>query len=171
MVWFADVTIEAHPMIVSNFHGEGIERRFLLAGRALRVPISSNESMCAGLLQEARFRHLLQCRRCVRSTCAIPINPRRSAISSRPSRKRPTNAASGSMASPMQGRHPDQQCGDRRSRLHLHRGSWPIPVCTFSNSPVRRARLPGCLRFNDRRRHETHAQHVGNIRDCADAVP
>ena len=81
-----------------ELHGAGGERRFLLAGRALRRALRQREHG-AGVLQEARLRHLLQCRACARSTCAIPMRPRRSAISFRRSRKRPTSAASGSTAS------------------------------------------------------------------------
>ena len=132
MVWFVDVTVEAHPMVISNFQVPEASGNFCAARRPLRQPLLEREHG-AGILQEDRVHQLLQCRR-PRRRCARPLSPKEigyfipalTAVVRQALRQ-------GERRGSLQDRHPDQQRRDRRSRLHLHRRSRRITGCTSSN--------------------------------------
>ena len=62
MVWFADVTVENRPMMVSNFTVPEASGNFCAARRALRRAFLQREHG-AGVLQEDGVHRLLQRRR------------------------------------------------------------------------------------------------------------
>jgi hypothetical protein len=80
MVWFADISVEGKPM-VSNFSVPEASGDY--CDRGVRFGAhSSNESM-AGVSTRSSPSSSISPAACARSTCAIPISPGRSAISSR----------------------------------------------------------------------------------------
>ena len=93
MVWFADVTIENAADDDLELDGAGGERHVLRARRPLRLAFVEREHG-AGLLQEDGVHRLLQCRRARARHPRSLSSRRRSAISFRRSRQRPTSAAS-----------------------------------------------------------------------------
>ena len=101
MVWFADITIEAHPTIVSNFMVPEASGDFCSRGGRFGAH-SSNESMDADVLQEARLHHLLQRRR-ARGRRARSLRPQGGRLF-----------------------HPGDHRGDRQA---LHPGRGPADSC------------------------------------------
>ena len=59
MVWFADISVEAKPMMVSNFSVPESQRQLLRPRCALRRPFLQRE-YGAGVSQEARLHHLFR---------------------------------------------------------------------------------------------------------------
>ena len=120
MVFFADITVETHPMVVSNFNVREVERQLLLARRPIRRAFLQREHG-AGVLQEARHDRLLQ-RRASRDRCARSLHAEGGrllhSVGDRGDRQA-LRPGRGHRA--LQGGDPDQQRGDRRPRLHLHR--------------------------------------------------
>ncbi len=120
MVWFADVTLEKTPTMVSDLHGARGERPLLRPRRPLRLAFLEREHGTR-LLQEGRHGHLLQRRR-PRDRRAQPL-PAEGDRLLHPGDHRGDRQAlhPGRWQGALQGRDPDQQRRDRRSRLHLHR--------------------------------------------------
>ncbi|MGY4467292.1 hypothetical protein ACVWWK_002974 [Bradyrhizobium sp. LB9.1b] len=112
MVWFADVTTETRPMMISSYTVPEASGQFCLARRALRLAFGEREHG-AGLLQEDGLHRLLQCRgaraRHPRSLSSKgsrllhSVDHERDRQTLHPDRGRRT----------LQGRDPDQQCRDR----------------------------------------------------------
>jgi len=73
MVWFADVTVENRPMMISSFTVPEASGSFCERGRAVRLAFLQREHG-AGLLQEDGVHRLLQCRRS-RARHSRPLPP------------------------------------------------------------------------------------------------
>ncbi|UFX46872.1 hypothetical protein HAP47_0009480 [Bradyrhizobium sp. 41S5] len=131
MVWFADVTTEARPMMISNY--------------TVPRPPARSASAAAG---SARIRRTRAWRRSitrsspsspsstpasVRSTSAIPIIPGKSGTSFPPSQRRPTNAASPSTARTAARSRSRPTMSRPMSAATSTRSTAPTPACTFSN--------------------------------------
>jgi hypothetical protein len=167
LVWFTDITIETHPQVISNFNVREASGNF--CSRVGRFGAhSSNEDMSPVFYKKLTFITFFNAG--VRAVdVRDPYQPKEvgyfiPAITE--------TLHPGIKPAAMQGRDPDQQRGDRRSRLHLHRGSrqhrsarpgsdgrgegdrWPAaalncrmffigePVSTSPEHAVLRARLP-----------------------------
>jgi len=121
MAWFVDVTIGASDGGV-KFPGPGGERQFLRARRPLRHPRVEREHG-AGFLQEDRVSELLQCRRARRRRPRSLSSEGDRLFHSLDHRGDRQALHQSQRRGSLQDRDPDQQCRDRRSRLHLHRRS------------------------------------------------
>ncbi len=120
MVWFADVTVEKLPMMISNYTVKEVERQFLRTGRAVRRALLQREHG-AGVLQEDGLHLLLQRRRS-RARHSRSLSSRRSRLLHSGDHGGDRQALrQDRREGALQGRDPDQQCRDRRARLHLHR--------------------------------------------------
>jgi len=117
MVWFADVTVENRPMMISSY---GSLRRVLRAGRAVRLAFLQREHG-AGLLQEDGVHRLLQRRR-PRARHPRSLSPEGGRLFHSVDHAGDRQAVRHHRRQrALQGRDPDQQCRDRRARLYLCR--------------------------------------------------
>ena len=119
MVWFVDATVGSRPMVVSNFNVREAGGDFCTRGG--RFGAHSAKEHGASLLQQARFRHLVQ-RGSARHRPPRPLQPAGSrllhSVDHRGDRK---TLHQGRGPGPLQDRDPEQQRRDRRARLHLRR--------------------------------------------------
>ena len=118
MVWFVDATIEKHPMVVSNFTVPEASGNFCERGGRFGAH-SSNESMAPVFYKKIAVRDVLQCRRARdRHPQSVPAEGSRllHPVDHRGDRQA---LHQGRRQGPLQDRDPEQQCGDRRPRLHL----------------------------------------------------
>src|SRR5262245_13339487 len=142
IVFFVDVTIESRPMVVSNFSvPEASGTSASAEGASARIPRTRAWRQC--FIRRSSLSPTSM-PACARSTCAIRISRRRSATSSRRSRKRPISAAS---------RSTGWIAARLRSRATMWKpttaviSTWsiaPTPACTFWSSLEKRERSQGC---------------------------
>ena len=120
MVFFADITVETHPMVVSNFNVRESSGNFCSRGGRFGAH-SSNESMAPVFYKKLAMIAFFNAGLRVIDV-RDPYTPTEIAYFI-PSVTEATDKrcvqCRGHRA--LQGRDPDQQCGDRRPRLHLHR--------------------------------------------------
>ena len=120
MVWFADVTVENRPMMISSYTVPEASGNFCERGGRFGSH-SSNESMAPVFYKKMAFIAFFNAG--VRALdIRDPYHPVEvgyfiPSITAATDKRCVTDRRQG----PLQGRDPDQQCRDRRARLHLHR--------------------------------------------------
>ena len=120
MVWFADVTVEKLPMMISNYTVKEASGNFCERGGRFGAH-SSNESMAPVYYKKMAFISFFNAG--VRALdIRDPYHPTEvgyfiPAITAATDKRCVKIDEQGAL----QGRDPDQQCRDRRARLHLHR--------------------------------------------------
>ena len=120
MVWFADITVENRPMMISSYTVPEASGVVLRTGRAVRRAFLQREHG-AGLLQEDGVHILLQCGRArARHSRSLSSHGGRLFHSRDHGGDRQALRQDRRQGS-LQGRDPDQQCRNRRARLYLHR--------------------------------------------------
>ena len=120
MVWFADISIENRPMMVSNWTVPEASGNFCQRGGRFGAH-SSNESMDPVYYKKMAFIAFFNA-----GVRALDIRDPYQSEGGRllhPGDHRQDRQAlrQGRRQGPLQDRHPDQQRRDRRARLHLHR--------------------------------------------------
>ena len=122
MVWFADITVENRPMVVSNWTVPEASGNFCQRGGRFGAH-SSNESMAPVFYKKLAFIAFFNAG--VRALDMRDPYPAEGGRLFHPADHRGDRQAlrQGRRQGPLQGRDPDQQCRDRRPRLHLHRRS------------------------------------------------
>ena len=118
MVWFVDVTIEAHPMVVSNFQVPEASGNFCERGGRFGAH-SSNESMAPVFYKKVAFITYFNAG--VRAVdMRDPYQPEGDRLLHPVDHRGDRQALhQGRRQGPLQGRDPEQQRRDRRPRLHL----------------------------------------------------
>ena len=141
MVWFADVTVENRPMMISSFTVPEASGSFCERGGRFGAH-SSNESMAPVYYKKMAFIAFFNAG--VRALdIRDPYHPKEVGYFI-PS----ITAATDKRCVPIDGkdrckdRDPDQQCRDRRARLHLHRRPRQYRDA-YSGADRRRARVAG----------------------------
>ena len=131
MVWFADITVDNRPMMISSYTVPEASGSFCERGvRSARIPRtrawhrSSTRRWCSSpSLMPA----------CARSTFVIPIIPPKSVISFRRSRRRPTSAASRSTTRTAARSRSRPTMSKPMSAATSTSSTAPTPVCTSWN--------------------------------------
>jgi len=118
MVWFADVSIENRPMIVSNWTAPEVPGNFCQRGGRFGAH-SSNESMAPVYYKKMAFIAWFN-----GGVRALDIRAQRDRLLHPGDHRQDGQALrQGRRQGPLQGRDPDQQRRDRRARPDLHRRS------------------------------------------------
>jgi hypothetical protein len=129
MVWFADVTVENRPMMISNYTVREASGSFCGRGSD-RIPPTRAWRRCF----TRRWRSSPSSTPAsARSTSEIPITRRKWAISFRRSPRRPTSAASRSASRTAAGLRSRPTMSRPTSAVTSTSSTAPIPACTFWN--------------------------------------
>ena len=142
MVWFADVTVENRPMMISSYTVPEASGSFCERGGRFGSH-SSNESMAPVYYKKMAFIAFFNAG--VRALdIRDPYHPKEvgyfiPSITAATDKRCVTDRRQGAL----QGRDPDQQCRDRRARLHLHRRPRQYrPAYSGTDRPGARRRRP-----------------------------